>query len=262
MTLNVNPAWNLNRIEFNHSPLLPRNIRAIVVGSSSCGKTFRVFNMLLQSDFLDYDTLHIFSPSLFQDEYRLLLSGFKNKLTKADIILCIQHQNELGVADPEALTEQYADTLSENEKWQNIKVEGYTSVTNVPEPEQLEKNRKHLLVFDDCMSGPQKQLENFYTRGRHMNCNCIYLTQNWFELPRRTIRANANLFLLFPLGLRELKLIYNDVVEGSCPMSQPEFVSFCQKVWREKPYQFVVIDRFNPDYRQRIRANFERNNIR
>lgn len=256
MTININPAWTLNRAEFKHSPLLPKNIRAVVVGTSGSGKSFRVFNMLLQPGFLDYDTLHLFSPSLFQDEYRLLLSGFQNKLTKTDLILCLQNQEKLGITDPEILTEQYADAIEEKDKWIDVQVEAYKSVGEVPQPEKLKKKRKHLLVFDDCMSGPQQALENFYTRGRHMNCNCIYLTQNWFELPRRTIRSNANLLLLFPLGQRDLKLIYNDIVGLDTDLDKEAFLELCKEVW-SKPYQFVVIDRFNCDPTQRVRKGFE-----
>lgn len=211
--------------------------------------------MLLQPGFIDYNTLHVFSPSLFQDEYKLLLSGFKNKLTKADLILCLAGQKKLGVSDPEQLTEQYAEAIPEKDKWHDVEVHGYTSVGEVPQPESLVKNRKHLLVFDDCMSGPQPALENFYTRGRHMNCNCIYLTQSWFELPRRTIRSNANLLLLFPLGQRDLKLIYNDVVGLDTELNKEAFLNFCKGVWSE-PYQFVVIDRFNTDPLKRVRKGF------
>lgn len=258
MTSSINPSWKLNQVKFKNSPLLPSNVRAVVLGSSGSGKTFRVFNMLLQPDFLDYDTLHVFSPSLHQDEYRLLISGLKNRLTKKDITLCIEGQNELGVSDPESLTEQYARTLSPSALWTDVQVYGYKSVRDVPQPETLKKGRRHMLVFDDCMSGPQETLENFYTRGRHMNCNCIYLTQSWFELPRRTIRSNSNVVILFPVCHRDLKLIYNDLLESQIDLTQQEFITYCSSVWDE-PYKFVLIDRFNKNKGNRLRCGFENN---
>lgn len=257
MTSNIDPSWKLNRIKFNNSNLIPSNIRAVVLGSSGCGKTFRVFNMLLQPGFLDYDTLHIFSPSLHQDEYRLLISGLKNKLSKKDITLCIQGQDALGVSDPESLTEQYAKTLKPTALWTDVEVYAYKSVNDVPQPESLQKGRKHVLIFDDCMSGKQEALENFYTRGRHMNCNCIYLTQNWFELPRRTIRGNANVVLLFPVNQRDLKLIYKDLLESQIELTENQFIDYCADAWLE-PYQFVMIDRFNCNKNMILRRGFDK----
>ena len=47
------------------------------------------------------------------------------------------------------------------------------------------------------MLGPQNKAEAYYTRGRHNNVDTIYIAQNYFRLPRQTVRENANLFMLF-----------------------------------------------------------------
>ena len=275
------PHWTRNTVIFNHDKGIPNNFRCIVVGSSGSGKTYRVFNMLLRPGYLDYDTLHIFSPTLYQDEYKLLIAGFRNKLNKEDIIQCFLNQDKVS-SDPEVVAREYAKIMKEEEKWHDIKVYTYaTSATGdisqeapssvalntssvapntntsasrnmntrplklLPQPDELEKGRKHLIVFDDCMTGSQKQIENYFIRGRHNNCNVIYITQNWFELPNRTIRGNSNLILLFPsIPQDRLKKFYNEVVSPLCStgFSQISFVNYCYEKWNEN-YNYVTINK-------------------
>ena len=39
--------------------------------------------------------------------------------------------------------------------------------------------------------------ESFVARGRHDNCICIYINQNYHWLPRQTIRTNAKVSFWF-----------------------------------------------------------------
>ena len=193
-----------------------------------------------------------------------LLSSYQNFMMMCiDRKLLLYNEKTPEGGDSEIIEEllklqvqQFSKNITEDQKWLDIEVESYKSVEEVPQPEKLAKKRKHLLIFDDCMSGPQRSIENFYTRGRHVNCNCIYLTQNWFELPRRTIRSNTNFLLIFPTDQRDLKLIYNDIFALDTQLNKDDFVIFCKDVW-SNPYEFVVIDRFNSDSTKRLRKGFE-----
>ena len=250
-----NPHWTRNVIKFNHDESIPSHFRCIVVGSSGSGKTFRIFNMLLRPDYLDYDALHIYSPTLYQDEYKMLIAGLKNKLSKLDIINCFSNQDKIH-SDPEIAAQEYAKAIPDNEKWHDIQVHTYGDEVGknklLPQPDDLEKGRKHLIVFDDCMTGPQKQIENYFTRGRHNNCNVIYIAQNWFELPNKTIRGNCNLILLFPtIPQDRLKRFYNEVIapsqfqlenKPSRLLSQEDFVNHCFETWNV-PYHYVTINK-------------------
>jgi hypothetical protein len=105
------------------------------------------------------------------------------------------------------------------------------------------------------MMGNQSTIAEYYTRGRHSNVNCIYITQNYFQLPRKSIRANANLLILFQLAKRDLENIYNDIV--SCDIrTLKEFQSWSEKVW-DKKYDFMVIDRYNESKNKRYRKGFD-----
>ena len=50
------------------------------------------------------------------------------------------------------------------------------------------------MIFDDLLLERQNKCECYYIRGRHSNVDCFYLSQNYFKLPRQTIRENASLF--------------------------------------------------------------------
>ena len=67
------------RIKKVYSPLLPSNVRGLLIGQSNCGKTTLLLNMLLQSDWLDYDHLYVFGKTLHQQEYRVLKKGFEGR---------------------------------------------------------------------------------------------------------------------------------------------------------------------------------------
>src|SRR6267154_6843192 len=79
--LNFKVSWDEKTI-FNNADYLPNSIRGLLIGSSNCGKTTLLFKLLLGTNTLDYNNLYIFSKSLNQKEYQLIIEGFKHKLTK------------------------------------------------------------------------------------------------------------------------------------------------------------------------------------
>ena len=94
--------------------------------------------------------------------------------------------------------------------------------------------------------------QKLITRGRHNNCDTIYISQNYFRLPRQTIRENANFIILFPQDAKNLTHIYADHCDGD--MSIEEFKKFCRRVWSTAKHNFVTIDltsdKLNGKYRQ------------
>ena len=90
-----NLAWNENlRKRCNH-PLLPRDIRGLIIGKSGCGKTTLLINILLRPGWLVYNNINIFGKSLFQPEYNILKKAFEKKLPKEVIIRLFENKNEI-----------------------------------------------------------------------------------------------------------------------------------------------------------------------
>ena len=108
----------------------------------------------------------------------------------------------------------------------------FQSAEDVPDPRELSSEKKNLMVFDDLLLDKQNTCESYYVRGRHSNVDCFYLAQNYFKLPRQTIRENANFICLFPQDLKNLNHIFDDRVESD--MTKKEFRQLCKTAWEKQ----------------------------
>ena len=88
-------TWNTGKISRNNNPLLPENIRGLIIGKSNCGKTTLLLNLLLQPDWLDYNHLYVFGKSLHQQEYQILKKAFTEGLSKTQVNNLFIHQDML-----------------------------------------------------------------------------------------------------------------------------------------------------------------------
>jgi len=219
--------------------LLPKSIRGILVGKSGCGKTTLLLNLLLRPNWLYYNRLFVFGKSLFQPEYKILKKAIEEKLPKESIINLFDAQDQLMKLNVPASVVVEKMSRENNNNKSDIECSFYESAEDVPDPRDLNPTYKNLMVFDDLMLEKQNTCEMYYIRGRHSNVDCFYLSQNYFKLPRQTIRENANLICLFPQDQKNLNHIYADHV--SSDMTKEEFKHLCKRAW-EKPHGFVVID--------------------
>lgn len=227
----------------NNNLLLPKSIRACIVGKSGCGKTNLLLNLLL-NDWLDYDHLYIFSKSLHQPEYQVLIKGLKNNLPKKVIADLIKKK-----LTDDCYIKKVGQGLKEKNK---IIVEYFDDSSSIPDPTELNKNHNNLIIFDDIMLEKQSKCEAYYTRGRHNNADCFYISQNYTRLPRHTIRENSNLFILFPQDSITLDHFRRD---HCTDISKNDFKYLCNQTFKQ-PYSFVTIDltsnKLNGRYRRKL----------
>ena len=232
-------SWNENlQNRFNNS-LLPRSIRGLIVGKSGCGKTTLLLNLLLKPNWLDYNNLFVFGKSLFQPEYKILRTAFEEGLPKEYILRLFNMRDVIQNSQipPSLVVKEWVNSLN---KTSDIRSNFFESSTDVPDPRELNSEDKNLMIFDDLLLERQNKCECYYVRGRHSNVDCFYLAQNYFKLPRQTIRENANLICLFPQDLKNINHIYSDHVGDD--MKKEEFRRFCKNCWDYTPHGFVVID--------------------
>jgi hypothetical protein len=177
-----------------------------------------------------------------------------NGLEKEDIIQVFEIMNRLGKeADLDTVC-QYLSSEKLSKSKSKITVSAFNSNTTIPDPTQLDASKKNLIIFDDVISEKQDKISDYYTRGRHNNTQCFYISQAFMKIPKSTVRENANLIILFKLTDKDVKNVYDTYVGSD--MDYKEFRLFCSKVWSES-YNFVVIDRFNEDPNWRYRKGFE-----
>jgi predicted ATP-binding protein involved in virulence len=110
----------------NNNELLPNSIRACIIGKSGCGKTILLMNLLLQ-DYLDYKNLYIFSKSLHQPLYQILIEGLENRLSKQEILNCILKQKF---------------TIEPKTNNNPIKVSYFDNADAIPDPNKIDLNLK------------------------------------------------------------------------------------------------------------------------
>ena len=96
------------------------------------------------------------------------------------------------------------------------------------------------VVFDDMLDSNQKLIDPFFTRGRHTDLDVYYLSQSYFDLPKRTNRNNSNIIILFQQTLKDVEHIYRDI--AGFDMSNDEFKSLCREAWRDN-YNYLLINR-------------------
>jgi hypothetical protein len=237
-----------NKTLRNNNPLLPSSIRGLIVGRSNCGKTVLLLNLLLKDKWLDYNNLLVFGNSLHQLEYEIIKKGFENKLGKKQILDIFQNQDLQKKMSPLEAIENYNGV-----KDGGISSEFYENCDLIPDPKTLDPKLKNLLILDDCYLGKQSKAQSYYTRGRHSNCDCFYISQNYFALPRNSVRENSNFIILFPQNSKSVEHIYRD---HCTDISYQEFKELCDTVWADK-FQFLTLDLTSSANNGKYRKNLE-----
>ena len=132
----------------------------------------------------------------------------------------------------------YIITKSPPEQYTNSKIK-IKEISDEIKP--LNEYENGIIVFDDVLGSTNSRfVDQFFIRGRHNNLDIYYLSQSYFDLPKRTIRNNSNRIILFNQTLKDIEHIYRDV--AGYDMSYDEFKDLCRKSW-EEDYNYLCIDR-------------------
>ena len=127
---------------------------------------------------------------------------------------------------------------------QNIQLGDAEGALHVSVEEDLEDRtiqdfKNCCVVFDDMLESNQKLIDPFFTRGRHNLCDVYYLSQSYFDVPKRTIRMNSNIIILFRQNLRDVEHIYRNI--AGFDMSYDKFKVLCREAWKEN-YNYLEIN--------------------
>ena len=188
----------------NHD-LFPKNVFMILAGSTGCGKTNLMINIIMRN-LVYYNNIMIYTTTPDQDAYKLL--------------------------------RDYITTLK-NETTVNKDITFYNPEDGIAHPSTLDKNQSHIIVFDDVMNEKQTDMTNYFCQGRHNNVNAFYLCQSIHHLKKHGIRQNANIFILFHQDKKTLKYFYDTHICGDMPFE--EFEKICKDAWKKK-HSYIVIN--------------------
>ena len=99
----------------------------------------------------------------------------------------------------------YIITISPPEQYSNSKVK-IKEISDEIKP--LNECENGIVVFDDILgSSNSRFIDQFFIRGRHNNLDFYYLSQPYFDLPKRTMRNNSNKIILFNQTLKDIEHI-------------------------------------------------------
>ena len=109
----------------------------------------------------------------------------------------------------------------------------------MPDLSTIEKPGETLIIFDDLMLNKLavKKAEDVFTRGRPVGISIVFISQSYYEVPRRTIRENCNFLVLFEQSMKSLDHIFRDTVDPD--MDIKEFKALTKKAW-SKRHSFLL----------------------
>ena len=185
-------------------------------GPSCTGKSYFLTNLILNI-INEYDKIFIYSPSLHQDLYQKLIKCFSNYIP-TNIITNILNEEDIDLVIDEVINNK------EFEK-SDIEIETFDNIEQLKFPQEYEDGG--IIILDDLnekeMNDPRVQA--MFKRSRHNNLSIFIISQDYYELPKRTIRANGNIYQ----------------VKASMDMTLDEFKYLTSTCWNEK-YQPLTID--------------------
>ena len=103
------------------------------------------------------------------------------------------------------------------------------------------------------MNDPRVQA--MFKRSRHNNLSLFIISQNYYQLPKRTIRANGNVYHIFkPNNFRDVQNLYQD--KASMDLSLNEYKLLTCSCWNEN-YPPLTIDMTKDNYQGRYRLGLK-----
>ena len=219
-----------------------RPVRCIITGPSECGKSVFLTNICLNI-INEYDKIYIYSPSLHQDLYQKLIKCFSNYIP-IHIIPNILNEKDINIV---------IEDIVNNKDFQksDCEIETYESIENLKFPQDYENNS--IIILDDLnqkeMDDPRVQA--MFKRSRHNNLSIFIISQDYYELGKKTIRCSGNIYHIFkPNNFRDVINLYQD--KDSMDMTLNEFKYLSSICWN-RSYQPLTIDMTKDNYTGRYR---------
>ena len=217
-------------------------LKCIITGPSNTGKTYFSTNIILNI-INEYDIIYIYSPSLHQDLYQKLIKCFSNYIP-IHIILNTLNEEDIDIVIEEVINNKDFEKS-------DIEIETFDNIEELKYPQEYEYNS--IIILDDLN---EKQINNdkiqaMFKRGRLNNLSIFIISQDYYELPKKTIRANGNIFrLLKTNNYLDVRNIYQN--KASMDMTLDKNKSLISICWNLK-YQPLTIDMTKDKYMGRYR---------
>ena len=196
-----NPKRRLN-------DFLDEDYRMLVAGESGCGKTNTVMNML-RVPLVFYDKIYLYTPNAHQD----MIVDLKKMM----------------------------DRISQKVGYDVLEIKEEGDIMNTGEyPEGCRK----IVIFDDLINAPQNiksKIANHFADGRHHQISPIYLSQSYYDTPKK-LRLNCSHMILF-----------NPPTKNECNLIAKENRFDPGLFEKLGPYEFIFVDK----KQKKVAKNFD-----
>lgn len=203
-------------------PLIPsqKNLRMSIIGGSGTGKTSFLVQFITK--FMKVEKIYVCAKHLDQPKLKWLHDFYTEIETKIN------------------------EKLRKKKKTSNANfkiIESFTNDLNeFPTVDQLDKNKKNIVVFDDMVMerDVSNKIPNYFVRGRHHGASVFYLSQTFFGIPRK-IRLNTNYYAIFNLpSLTEITRIHREIAPD---LEKRDFLDLIKQALSEDyNFFFVAVD--------------------
>ena len=222
-------------------------VRCIITGPSECGKSVFLTKSILNI-INEYDKIYIYSPSLHQDFYQNLIECFSNYIP-IHIISNILNEEDIDIVIEEI-------TNNKDFEKSNTEIETFDNIEDLKFPQEYENNS--IIILDDLnqkeMDDPRVQA--IFKRSRHNILSIFIISQDYYELSKKTIRCNRNIYHLFkPNNFRDVINLYQD--KASLDKTFNGFKLLTSTSWNEKS-QPLTIDMTKDRYQGRYRLGLNK----
>ena len=218
----VKPLFNIKQLEEFLYPNQP--IRRIITWPSECGKSVFLLNIILNIINECYK-IYIHSPSLHQDLYQKLNKCFSNYIP-THIIPNFFNEDDIGVVIEEIINNK--DFLKSD-----TEMETYESIEELKFPQEYEDGG--IIILDDLNEKEinDTRVHAMVKRSRHNKLSIFIISQDYYELPKRTFCANGNIYHIFESeNFRDVINLYQD--KSLMDMTLTEFNNLISICWNKK----------------------------
>ena len=160
------PNYDTNKITTSKkiNDIFDEDFSLLIAGQAGCGKTNTLMH-ILRKPLAYYDQIYIYTPNSHQDK----IQDFKELM----------------------------ESISERVGYRVLELYTPDEIKNMDE---YDSDNRKIVVFDDVINAPekiQKKIANHWTDGRHHGISPIYLSQSYYDTPRK-IRMNCSNMILYP----------------------------------------------------------------
>ena len=133
----------------------------------------------------------------------------------------------------------------------NTEIETFESIEDLKLPQEFETNSINILHYLNQKEMDDPRVQAMFKRSRHNNLSIFIISQDYYELSKKTIRCNGNINHIFkPNNFRDVINLYQD--KASMDKNLNEFKLLTSTCWN-KNYQPLTIDMTKDNYTGRYR---------